>query len=245
MGKEKISIRPFTAHIRSRNLPFDVPESIRKLALRPRILKLLRRRPFSLLSPFPPLNSLFRWITGVSATGSATFVPSGGCAGELYPFDSDTCACFLAFGGRPAFFGFFVSGWCSGLSRVREERIVFVGSNSGSVCVVFAAPLVGLLVGSSTLLPFSGTALEVASSPVCFLRGRPLFGVDLGGAFSTSEWGFSRTASIDGLGFFDGSRANWNPSASSSYVTERRIRIFLSLAQQFSPSKLLTSCPLP
>jgi hypothetical protein len=35
----------------------------------------------------------------------------------------------LAFGGRSAFFGFFVSGWCSGLSRVREERIAF-GYNS-------------------------------------------------------------------------------------------------------------------
>lgn len=218
--RSKISIQPFIAHLRPTNLPFDVPESIRKLALRPRILKLLRRRPLSLLSPFPPLNSLLRWITGVSATGSATFVPSGGCAGELYPFDSDTCTCCLAFGGRPAFFGFFVSGWCSGLSRARDERIVFVGCDSGSVCAVFAAPLVGLLLGSSTLFPFAGTALGVISSSLCFFRGRPLFGVDLGGAFSTSERGFSGTASIDGLGFFDGSRENWNPSASSSYATK-------------------------
>lgn len=66
----------------------------------------------------------------------------------------------------------------------------------------------GLLFGSSTLFPFAGTALEVVSSPVGFFRGRPLFGVDLGGAFSTSEWGFSGTASTDGLGFFDGSSEN-------------------------------------
>ena len=78
----------------------------------------------------------------------------------------------------------------------------------------------GLLLGSSTLFPFVGTALEVISSPVGFFRGRPLFGVDLGGAFSMSEWGISGTASIDGLGFFDGSRENWKPSASSSYATE-------------------------
>lgn len=88
------------------------------------------------------------------------------------------------------------------------------------MCVAFAAPLVGLLLGSSTLFPLADTTLGVISSSLCFFRGRPLFGVDFGGAFSTSERGFSGTASIDGLGFFDGSRENWNPSASSSYATK-------------------------
>lgn len=82
------------------------------------------------------------------------------------------------------------------------------------------------------LFPFAGTVLEVVSSPVGFFRGRPLFGVDLGGAFSTSEWGISGTASIDGLGFFDGSRENWNPSASSSYATRDELAYSFNTAQQ-------------
>ena len=48
--------------------PFDVPDSIKELALRPLIPKLLR------LCPFPAcLISLFRRMTGVSAKGSAIF----------------------------------------------------------------------------------------------------------------------------------------------------------------------------
>lgn len=84
---------------------------------------------------------------------------------------------------------------------------MFVGWCSGSVFVDFAVPRAGLLLGSSTLFPFAGTTLGVLSSP-CFFRGRPLFGVDLGGAFSASDLGLSGIASIDGLGFFDGNREN-------------------------------------
>src|SRR3954469_546561 len=107
---EEISSYPLVILDRQGNLPFDVPESIKSLARRPRLLKLLRR-PF--LSPFPPRSSLLRWITGVSAVGSATLVPAGGCSGELYPFVSSA----FALGGRP-FLGFLASGWCSGLSRL-------------------------------------------------------------------------------------------------------------------------------
>lgn len=50
--------------------PFDAPESISELALRPLIPRLF------LLCPFPPrpsLISLFLLMTGVSATGKAIF----------------------------------------------------------------------------------------------------------------------------------------------------------------------------
>ena len=51
-------------------IPFDAPESISELALRPLIPRLF------LLGPFPPrpsLISLFLLMTGVSATGKAIF----------------------------------------------------------------------------------------------------------------------------------------------------------------------------
>ena len=137
--------------------------------------------------------------------GRATFVPAGGCSGELYPLDSVA----LVFGGLP-FLDFFVSGNPSELPRARgRPGFAFT---SGSVCLSF--PLVGLLVGSSTGVPFSGIEFEAALLTVFFF-GRPLFGVGLC-AFSTSDPGFSGIASIDGLDFLDGTRENWNPSSSCS-----------------------------
>lgn len=50
--------------------PFDAPLSIKELALRPRIALLLRRVPFTLDFRI----SLLRWMTGVSANGSAILV---------------------------------------------------------------------------------------------------------------------------------------------------------------------------
>lgn len=68
---------------------------MRELALRPRIPRLLRLCP---LPDFVPRNSLFRWITGVSANGRATFVPADG-SGDLNPLVS----LVLGRPGRPLF----------------------------------------------------------------------------------------------------------------------------------------------
>lgn len=95
-------------------LPLEVPESINELARRPRIPKLLRRRP---LSPFAPRNSLFRWITGVSAIGRGTVLPAGG-SGDLKPFVS---AGFDR-AGRPRF-PFFSCGAFTGDSVFRDARV--------------------------------------------------------------------------------------------------------------------------
>lgn len=84
------------------HLPLEAPESIKELALRPRISELIRRRP---LPDFFPLSSLLRCITGVSATGKATLVGSG----DLNPFVS----AIFDLAGRPGFLFF-----CSGCERV-------------------------------------------------------------------------------------------------------------------------------
>lgn len=120
-------------------------------------------------------------MTGVSATGRAILVPAGGCSGDLNPFGSAG----LDFEGRPLFRDFL--GWSSSGSRVREERVAMSGCGSCSVSAELAAPLVVFRVGSSVVCPFTGTAPAPAFSPVRFLGGRPLRGVDFGGAFSTSE----------------------------------------------------------
>ena len=137
--------------------------------------------------------------------GSATFVPAGGCSGDLYPLGSGA----FAFGGRP-FLDFFASGIPSELSRARG-RDVFAG---GSGCARFSPLLVDCLVGSSAGLAFAGIELEVAPL-VGFFFGRPRFGVGFC-TFSASDPGFSGIASIDGLGFLEGTRENSNPSSSCS-----------------------------
>ena len=145
-------------------------------------------------------------MTGVSAAGKAILVPAGGCSGDLNPFGS-----FFDLLGRPCF-AFFASG-AFGVSSFRDERVLFSVCGAGSAFFDFAAPLVGLRVGSSVVVPCVNTAL--ASSAARFFGGRPLRGVDFGGAFSTSECETSDTGSTEGLDFFDGTRENKNPSESS------------------------------
>ena len=130
-------------------------------------------------------------------------MPAGGCSGDLKPFVS------TGFGrpGRPLL-AFFSWGAFTGDSWFRDERVAWVGWDSDSVFAAFAVPLVGLLVGSSAVVALVDIALAPASSPARFFCGRPLRGVAFGGAFSTSDCGFSGTGSIDDLAFFGGTREN-------------------------------------
>lgn len=177
-------------------VPFDVPESIRELALRPLIPKLLR------LCPFPPrscLISLFRRMTGVSATGNAIFVP---LSWRSLSGDSKLAwfvGCDLE--GRPLF------GVCDGGSSLRFRLTRF------PVC------------GSKESLPerrLEGFPLDVLSSPTDALAawafgGRPLF--DCGLVALSAVLSFVEVTSDPSFGFFGAAaRVNLNPSSSSSYT---------------------------
>ena len=70
-----------------------------------------------------------------------------------------------------------------------------------------AETLADFRIGSSAVVPFIG-AVELVSSIVRFLGGRPLRGVDLGGIFSKSDPTASATGSMEGLDFFGGTREN-------------------------------------
>ena len=168
--------------------PLDAPESIKELALRPRIPKLLLLFPFSDFAAV--LISLFRCITGVSAIGSVILAVPDGCgSGDTKPFSSSVFDLL----GLP-FLRFFSAGTAS----FRNELCIFSGCGSGSAAVFFVR-VCRLGCSSTTSALFSSKGL---------LRGRPFLGDGFDAGFSGAESGTSGIASIDGLGFFEGRREN-------------------------------------
>lgn len=180
------------------NSPLDAPESIKELALRPLIPKLLLRLPFSDLAAVR--ISLFRCMTGVSAIGNVIFVPDD--SGETKPFRSSVFDLL----GLP-FLRFFSAGTASGWSCFRDDRRVVSGCGCGCGCGsgsgggVFLFPRVWRFGRSSMVFSF------VLSSNRLLDR-RPFLGDGCGGDFSGAELGTSGIASIDGLAFLDGRRLN-------------------------------------
>lgn len=191
------STRPF--------VPLDAPESISELALLPLIPRLLRL-------PFPPFSdlasfriSLFRWITGVSARGSAIFAVLDCCgSGDTKPFLASTSVLL----GLP-FRRFFSLGTDSASSRFRaDERVTLCGCGSGSVTGDLLRRVCLLLVISAlfSVCPADSSG-TVSVFFFFFFGGRPRLG-DCCGGTSGIGFRFSGAASTDDLSFLLGSRVN-------------------------------------
>ena len=165
------SLAPFPFRYCRGFSPLDAPESIKELALRPRIPKLLRLFPFSDFAAV--LISLFRCITGVSAIGNVILAVPDGCgSGDTKPFLSSVFDLL----GLP-FLRFFSVGNASGWSRFRNELCISSGCGSGSAAVFFVR-VCRLGCSSTTSAVFSSKGL---------LRGRPFFGDGFETVFSGAE----------------------------------------------------------
>lgn len=181
--------------------PFDAPESISELALRPLIPRLF------LLCPFPPrpsLISLFLLMTGVSATGKAIFEVAL-CEGSGDRKLTSTGAFALA--GRPFFAGFSIGNGGSS-SRFRDCRPGTSACNSTDT--LFGRPLVAFVF--FMLAPTLSTMVSSADWAACNFGGRPLRGECTTGSSVATLF----EAGAD-LSFLVGARENWNPPISSSY----------------------------
>lgn len=181
--------------------PFDAPESISELALRPLIPRLF------LLCPFPPrpsLISLFLLMTGVSATGKAIF--------EVAPWEGSgdrklMSTVGFALAGRPFFTGFSIGNGGSS-SRC---RVCLLGTSAcNSTDTLFGRPLVALVF--FVLTPTSSVVVSSAGWAVCAFGGRPLRGECTTGSSIATLF----TAGAD-FNFLVVARENWNPPISSSY----------------------------
>jgi hypothetical protein len=148
--------------------PFEVPDSIRELALRPRIPRLLRLCPLPARSS---LISLFRRITGVSANGNAILeVAARAGSGDWNTLSSTV----FVFFGRP-FLPVFSIGSGPSSFRPRVDRSCFSGGPSSSRDDRLRRPRDGF----PFIAPFMPGSSSAAPPEVllCFVfGGRPLFG---------------------------------------------------------------------
>lgn len=182
-------------------LPLDFPLSIKELARRPLLPRLLRRCPFS--TPF--LISLFRLIIGVSANGRAIFVASNDistCSEDFRPL--------CPFEPKALLEGSVSVPLASvGLLSFCLLFFTCIGCGSGSI----RSPLcLGLLLLFS---PCSFSRVEVLS-----VNSRGFFFDRFAGGGFTFSGDSSSMGSggfaISALAFLERVRAKANPSSSSS-----------------------------
>lgn len=201
-GKAVPNISSYSEY-RSRSIPLDLPESIKELALRPRLHRLLLRDP--VCAPF--LISLLRRMIGVSANGRAILVASKvistGGAWSSPSFD-------LLGRVRVGLKGFSSPLYCF-VSNHSRGFLFLIGRGSSSTLV--CSLLCRKLRLFSTMVPV--VIAEVGELNEFFLD--LAFGTNSIGSLLVSSCIIGSTGS--GFDFLERVRLNVNPSSSSSYAT--------------------------